>query len=118
MTDLVSDLSTRHRADSQGLLPGDLGISMRIKQESAERLEPGVAGNGKLGNLCVCVCVHSRVSKMQQFVLLCLKDPICVRLSSAGSPTPNCCLCFRFSKVDFFFSSLNPGSPRHEEGND
>lgn len=59
VTDLVSDLSTRHRADSQGLLPGDLGISMRIKQESAERLEPGVAGNGKLGNLCVCVCSFS-----------------------------------------------------------
>ena len=47
VTDLVSDPSTRHRADSQGLLPRGLGISMRIKQESAERLEPGVAGTGK-----------------------------------------------------------------------
>ena len=47
VTDLVSDPSTRHRADSQGLLPRGLGISMRIKQESAERLEPGAAGNGK-----------------------------------------------------------------------
>lgn len=57
VTDLASDLNTRHRANSQELLPGGLGISMRIKQKSAERWEPGMAGNGKLGNLCGCVFI-------------------------------------------------------------
>ena len=57
MTDLVLDLNTRPRVDSQGLPPRGVGISMRIKQESAESGEPVVAGNGKSGILCVCVCV-------------------------------------------------------------
>lgn len=84
MTDLVLDLNTRPRADSPGLPPRGAGISARIKQGSAESGEPVAAGTGK--QACACVCVYSHVSKMRQYVLLCLKDTIRVRLRGARSP--------------------------------
>ena len=77
VTDLVSDLKTMPGAGSRGLLPRGLGISMRFKQGCAENWEPGVAGNGKSGIVCVGgVCSFLCVLKMWYIVLLCPKDTI------------------------------------------
>ena len=76
----------------------------------------GGGGDSVLEVVCVCmwVCVYSRVSKMRQYVLLCLKDTIRVRLRGARSPPPNYLLLgLQVLQSGYWFSGPNPGTPRH-----
>jgi hypothetical protein len=82
VTDLLWDLNSRPRADSQGLLTRDFTLEVSRKVLKAGHLE-------------CCVHVHWCVSVLMGSedvvvcAVVCLKDTICVSLRSARSPRPH-----------------------------
>lgn len=85
-TDLIGDLNTRLRADSQGLLTRGSGVSVRIKRGSAGSWEQEVAG---MGDQVVCVFNLMYPEDAAVCAAVCLKGTICVRLRGARSLSSN-----------------------------
>lgn len=81
VTDLICDLNSILKADSQRLLTRGSGISVRIEQETAGSWEPGSSRNGGTGSrVCECVCVSV-------FILMCPGDAaVCAAVCLSKAP--------------------------------
>ena len=83
VTDLICDLNSILKADSQRLLTRGSGISVRIEQETAGSWEPGSSRNGGTGShVCECECVCVSV-----FILMCPGDAaVCAAVCLSKAP--------------------------------